>query len=128
MPMFILDLLGGAPVVPRRIDETLSMPRISTFLRTTAIVLASAALPLAASSGAQAASLDPLGFQIEVPSGGISVQENAGQAVVTVQRSELASLTGAQVRYITSGDGFNPSTNAPFDCGGTPCTATSDDF
>lgn len=32
-------------------------------------------------------------------------------------------LQGAQVRYITSGMGYNPATNAAFDCSGTPCTA-----
>ena len=37
-------------------------------------------------------------------------------------------VLGAQVRYITSGDGHDPDTNAPFRCGATVCTATSDDF
>ncbi len=32
-------------------------------------------------------------------------------------------LQGAQVRYITSGMGYNPATHGAFDCGGTPCTA-----
>jgi endoglucanase len=56
------------------------------------------------------------------------VNENAGQAVVTVTRSPAGSLVPAQVRYITLGDGYDPSTGGPFDCGGTPCTATSYDF
>jgi endoglucanase len=56
------------------------------------------------------------------------VNENAGQAVVTVTRDPAESLMGAQVRYQVSGEGYNPATNAPFDCGGSPCTATSDDF
>jgi endoglucanase len=71
---------------------------------------------------------DPLGFQIQVPSGGLVVHENAGQAAVTITRDRLESSMPAQVRYITSGDGYDPDTHAPFDCGGTPCTATPDDF
>jgi endoglucanase len=64
-----------------------------------------------------------------VPAGGLTVNENAGQAVITVTRGPgVESLAPAQVRYVTSGDGYDPSTNAPFDCGGTPCTATSYDF
>ena len=86
-------------------------------------------LPLIACAGARAgANIDPLGFQIQVPDGGLVVHENAGQAVITVTRDRLESLFAAQVRYITSGDGYDPATNAPFDCGGTPCTATSYDF
>ena len=84
-------------------------------------------LPLLACTAAQAA-VDPLGFQVQVPSGGLVVHENAGQAVVTVTRGSLESSFAAQIRYVTSGDGYNPATNAPFDCGGTPCTATSYDF
>jgi endoglucanase len=85
-----------------------------------------AALALAGS--AQAASTDPLGFQFQVPAGGLVVHENAGAIQITVTRDQLEALAPAQVRYQASGDGFNPTTNAPFDCGGTPCTATSDDF
>ncbi len=48
--------------------------------------------------------------------------------MITVQRSDAETLLPAQVRYITSGDGYNPATDGPFDCGGGPCTATSDDF
>jgi endoglucanase len=70
----------------------------------------------------------PFGFQIQVPPGGIQVHENAAAATITVARDQLESLAGAQVRYQVSGEGFNPATNAPFDCGGTPCTATSDDL
>ncbi len=75
-----------------------------------------------------AALADPLGFQIQVPPGGLAVHENAGQATVTVTRDLLESGMPAQVRYITSGNGYDPDTKAPFDCGGTPCTATSYDF
>jgi len=102
--------------------RTLAVRRRASLLLTVAIV------SLAASSGAQAASFDPLGFQIAVPDGGLTVHESAGQAVVTVTRSPAESLFGAQVRYITSGDGYDPATSSPFDCGGTPCTATADDF
>jgi endoglucanase len=75
-----------------------------------------------------AAANDPLGFQIQVPSGGLVVHENAGQATITVTRDRLESAMPAQVRYITSGMGYNPDTHAPFDCDGTPCTATPYDF
>jgi endoglucanase len=96
-------------------------------VRRTAVILATLG-SLAGAPAVQAAEFDPLGFQIVVPAGGLTVHESAGQAVIAVQRSQAESLLGAQVRYITSGDGYNPATNAPFDCGGTPCTATSNDF
>ena len=83
---------------------------------------------LLSTSSASGRAVDPLGFQIEVPSGGLVVNENAGQAVVTVTRSATESLAPAQVRYITSGEGYDPSTGGAFDCGGSPCTATSYDF
>src|SRR5260370_6060102 len=104
------------------------MPLISLLLRSATATLVALVLPLVAASGARAASFDPLGFQIVVPPGGLTVHENGGQAVIIVRRSTEEALLGGQVRYITSGDGFNPATNAPFDCGRTPCTATSDDF
>jgi endoglucanase len=63
-----------------------------------------------------------------VPAGGLVVHENAGAATVTVTRDPLESGMTAQVRYITSGDGYDPNTGGPFDCGGTPCTATPYDF
>ncbi|HUE27266.1 MAG TPA: hypothetical protein VMP89_10875, partial [Solirubrobacteraceae bacterium] len=92
-----------------------------------ALALAAALLPASASAARRA--FDPLGgFQIDVPAGGLIVNENAGSAVITVTRDGAESAFGAQVRYVTSGDGYDPSTNAPFDCGGTPCTATSYDF
>ena len=84
-------------------------------------------LSLAATAQAQAP-LDPLGFQIQVPAGGIVVHESAGSAVITVTRDPLEAVAGAQVRYQVSGNGFNPATNAPFDCGGVICTATGDDY
>ena len=103
--------------------------RFSFTVRRCAPALLGLLLPLIACAGARAgANIDPLGFQIQVPDGGLVVHENAGQAVITVTRDRLESLFAAQVRYITSGDGYDPATNAPFDCGGTPCTATSYDF
>ena len=89
-----------------------------------ALAIAAAALP--ATSSAAERAVDPLGFQIQVPAGGLVVNENAGDAVITVTRG--IALAPAQVRYITSGEGYDPSTNAPFDCGGAQCTATSFDF
>ena len=88
-----------------------------------------ACLPLQLAAAAQAAPLDPLGFSDPGPvRRNLVVHENAGSAVITVTRDPLESLHGAQVRYITSGDGFNPATNSPFQCGAAICTATSDDF
>ena len=84
-------------------------------------------VPLLACASAGAA-VDPLGFQIQVPSGGLVVHEDAGSAVITVTRDRAESAMGAQVRYVTSGDGYDPDTNAPFNCSGAPCTATSYDF
>jgi endoglucanase len=98
-------------------------------LLTLALATVGALVPLALASSAQAAApADPLGFQFQVPAGGIVVHENAGAAVITVIRDPLESVAPAQVRYITSGDGFNPTTNSPFQCGAVICTATSDDF
>lgn len=71
---------------------------------------------------------DPLGFQIDVPPGGLVVHENAGVATITVTRDPAESRAPAQVRYITSGNGYDPDTNAPFDCGGSACSATPYDF
>jgi endoglucanase len=98
------------------------MLRRSILTASLSLVLGVALLPATASAS------DPLGFQIQVPSGGLVVHEDAGQATITVTRDPLESGMAAQVRYITSGDGYDPDTNAPFDCGGTPCTATPYDF
>jgi endoglucanase len=88
------------------------------------LALSAAAVAVLAGPAAASAS-DPAGFQIHVPSGGLAVSENAGQAVITVTRGAVESGVGAQVRYITSPDGYDPFTNGPFDCGGTPCTAVA---
>jgi endoglucanase len=94
-----------------------------------ALVLTGASLPsLPSLASAAARAVDPLGFQIQVPEGGLFVHENAGQAVITVTRDQLESGFAAQIRYVTSGDGYNPATNAPFQCGPAVCTATSYDF
>ena len=98
--------------------------RLLKFALATVGVLA----PLQLADAAQAAPADPLGFQIQVPAGGIVVHENAGAATITVTRDPLEAIAPAQVRYITSGDGFNPATSSPFQCGAVICTATSDDF
>jgi endoglucanase len=97
------------------------------FTVTGALLLTAVLLPSAASAATRA--VDPLGgFEIQVPAGGLIVHENAGAAVVTVTRPLPESAFAAQIRYVTSGDGYNPDTQAPYDCGGTPCTATSYDF
>jgi endoglucanase len=94
--------------------------------RRLAIALLALLFPLLASASARAD--DPLGFEIQVPPGGLFVHENEGQAVITVTRSPAESGFGAQIRYVTSGDGYDPQTHAPFQCGGMPCTATPYDF
>jgi len=60
---------------------------------------------------------DPRGFHLTASA--LSVNENAGQAVITVQRTDTSEA--AQIRYITLGDGVK--------CGKTECTAVDpDDF
>jgi endoglucanase len=59
-----------------------------------------------------AAQADPTGFHLQ--SSQLYVHENAGHAVVTIERTDTRS--DAQIRYVTGGLGF--------DCGGTQCTAT----
>jgi endoglucanase len=74
-------------------------------------------------AGALAAADDPLGFQFT--SDTQTVHEDAGQATILVQRSLAEAALPAQVRYITSGDGYDPSTGGPFACGSAPCTAVA---
>ena len=64
---------------------------------------------------------DPLGFQFTAEQQ--TVHEDSGRATVVIQRSLAESALPAQVRYITSGEGYDPSTGGPFACGSTPCTA-----
>lgn len=95
--------------------------------RVSIAVFAGVLVQLLAAAGASA-NVDPLGFQIQVPSRGLAVHENAGRAVITVTRSPLQSDFAAQIRYITSGDGYDPQTGRPFNCSGTACTATQYNF
>jgi endoglucanase len=83
---------------------------------------------LVAAPAPAAPRFDPLGFHIQIPAGGLAVHENAGSAVITVTRDAAESLFPAQVRYITSGEGYNPATHSPYRCGPVICTATSNDF
>ncbi len=63
------------------------------------------------------ASFDPSGFRLV--SSALTVNENAGQAVITVERTDTSEE--AQIRYITLGDGVP--------CGPAECTAVDpDDF
>jgi endoglucanase len=57
------------------------------------------------------ASTDPSGFHLD--SSSLYVHESAGQAVITVSRSDTSE--DAQIRYITLGDGVS--------CGAAECTA-----
>ena len=57
------------------------------------------------------ASTDPSGFRLQ--SSALTVNENAGQAVITVERTDTSEE--AQIRYITLGDGVP--------CGPAECTA-----
>jgi endoglucanase len=67
---------------------------------------------LLAPAGAQAAaSPDSSGFHLDSDS--LFVHENAGQAVITISRTDTSE--DAQIRYITLGDGVQ--------CGASPCTA-----
>jgi hypothetical protein len=102
--------------------------RFSRLLTTVVASLIATAVPAASGTTAASGLADPSGFHIQVPAGGLVVHESAGQAVITVVRGLDESRYGAQVRYITSGDGYDPDTNGPFDCGGKPCTATPYDF
>ena len=67
---------------------------------------------LLAPAGALAdASPDPSGFRLE--SSALTVNESAGQAVITIERTDTSE--DAQIRYITLGDGVP--------CGPAECTA-----
>jgi endoglucanase len=57
------------------------------------------------------ASTDPSGFRLQ--SSSLTVNENAGQAVITIERTDTSE--DAQIRYITLGDGVP--------CGPAECTA-----
>src|SRR5947209_18598276 len=68
------------------------------------------ALLAPAAARADAAS-DPGGFHLESPA--LYVHENAGQAVITIERADTSK--DAQIRYITLGQGVP--------CGAAQCTA-----
>ena len=68
-------------------------------LRRIALALPALAVSLMVCAPAHAASYDPNGFRFE--SSSLSVHENAGEAVITVQRADAGQE--AQVRYITVG-------------------------
>jgi endoglucanase len=95
------------------------MSAVRRFVVLSAVALASLfawAIALAPAS-ARAAASDPTGFQLV--SSSLSVNENAGQAVITVERTDTSEA--AQIRYITLGDGVQ--------CGSSECTAVDpDDF
>jgi len=88
-------------------------------LRLTVVVVGLLLLLLAAGGGQAKAPFDPNGFRFDSPF--YTVHESDGHAVITVVRANV--LQGAQVRYITSGEGYDPWINAPFPCGPGPCTA-----
>src|ERR1700751_1384799 len=81
-------------------------------LRRLMIVPTALLCALLAPAGAQAAAApDPGGFRLESDS--LSVHENAGQAVITIERGDTSE--DAQIRYITLGNGGQ--------CGASACTA-----
>jgi endoglucanase len=106
----------------RQPAEAGCLPRVWLIL-----ALAALFLPMLGAPSARAA-VDPLGFQIQVPAAGLVVHEQAGQALITVARDSRESSLAGQVRYVTSGNGYDPETDAPFQCGAEACTATSYDF
>jgi endoglucanase len=79
--------------------------------RLTIVPLAALCALLAPTAAHADGSPDPSGFHLQ--SSSLSVHENAGQAVITIQRSDTSQE--AQIRYITLGDGVP--------CGPAECTA-----
>jgi endoglucanase len=75
------------------------MLRLFASLRRIALALPALAVSLMVCATAHAAPYDPNGFRFE--SSSLSVHENAGQAVITVQRADASQE--AQVRYISIG-------------------------
>ncbi len=80
------------------------------FRRVTSFLI-SVMLWLATPAGAHAARFDPRGFHLT--SSALSVHENAGRAVITVERLDISR--DAQVNYLAVGPGHP--------CGDTVCTA-----
>ncbi len=92
------------------------MHHLHRTVRLLALTASASVALLMSCAGARAdARADPLGFHLAA--GALSVNEDAGAAVITVERSPLESSHPAQIRYITLGDGVP--------CGGAECTAVS---
>jgi endoglucanase len=86
----------------------MAMPRLRRLMIVPVALLGA----LLAPTGALAdASPDPSGFRLESPA--LTVNESAGQAVITIERTDTSE--DAQIRYITLGDGVP--------CGPAECTA-----
>jgi endoglucanase len=84
------------------------MNRFLHFTLLPAALLCALLAPAAAHADATS---DPTGFQLQ--SDALYVHENAGQAVITIERADTSE--DAQIRYITLGDGTP--------CGSVECTA-----
>jgi len=84
------------------------MHRLGRLIVVPAVLLCAMLAPAVALA---APSPDPSGFHLQ--SNALYVHENAGQAVITVERGDTSEA--AQIRYITLGDGVQ--------CGAYPCTA-----
>jgi endoglucanase len=92
----------------------MAMHRLRRLMIVPVAVLGTLLAPAAAHADA---SPDPSGFRLA--SSELTVNENAGQAVITIERTDTSE--DAQIRYITLGDGVP--------CGPTECTAVDpDDF
>jgi endoglucanase len=90
------------------------MDRLRRFMIVPVAVLGALLAPAAAHADAAS---DASGFRLA--SSALTVNENAGEAVITVERTDTSE--DAQIRYITLGDGVP--------CGPTECTAVDpDDF
>jgi len=79
--------------------------------RLTTLSLALLGALLAPAAAHADASTDPSGFRLQ--SSSLTVNENAGQAVITIERADTSE--DAQIRYITLGEGVP--------CGPVECTA-----
>jgi len=91
--------------------------RRALFLAVLAFACALSVASGPATARAAAAANDPTGFRLT--SSSLAVDENAGQASITIERADTSEA--AQIRYITLGDGVK--------CGDIACTAVDpDDF
>ena len=85
-------------------------------LRCLAVLATFALWSVLGSASAGAYSFDPSGFRLQ--SSRLYVHEDAGRAVITIDRGEANQ--DAQIRYVVGGVGFP--------CGAQQCTATRYDF